>query len=88
MAKVWNKHIIGYPVGCVNIMRPNEWSNPFIIGRDGTREQVIEKYERYLHVSGLIRKIGELRGRDLLCCCAPHACHGDVLIRLANSPCK
>lgn len=26
----------------------------------------------------------ELRGRDLVCWCAPLACHADVLLRLAN----
>jgi hypothetical protein len=27
--------------------------------------------------------LDELRGRDLICWCAPLACHGDVLIALA-----
>jgi hypothetical protein len=27
----------------------------------------------------------ELRGRNLLCFCAPKACHGDLLLRLANA---
>ena len=26
----------------------------------------------------------ELAGRDLLCFCAPLACHGDVLLEIAN----
>jgi hypothetical protein len=26
----------------------------------------------------------ELRGKDLVCWCAPKPCHGDVLLRLAN----
>lgn len=26
----------------------------------------------------------ELRGRDLVCWCAPLSCHGDVLVELAN----
>jgi len=26
----------------------------------------------------------ELRGKDLVCFCAPNACHGDVLIEVAN----
>jgi hypothetical protein len=29
--------------------------------------------------------VPKLRGRDLVCWCAPLACHGDVLIRLANA---
>jgi hypothetical protein len=26
----------------------------------------------------------ELRGKDLLCWCAPGSCHADVLVELAN----
>jgi hypothetical protein len=26
----------------------------------------------------------ELRGLDLVCWCAPEACHGDVLLEIAN----
>jgi hypothetical protein len=28
--------------------------------------------------------LSELRGRDLVCWCAPLLCHGDVLLALAN----
>jgi hypothetical protein len=62
----------------------SKWHNPFRIGRDGTAEEVLVKYERWLHTSGLINDIHELRGRDLACWCAPFPCHGDVLLRLAN----
>ena len=65
-------------------LRSSNWRNPFVIGKDGTREEVIAKYERYLIESGLINQIGELRGKDLVCWCAPEPCHGDVLLRLAN----
>jgi hypothetical protein len=54
----------------------------------GTREeraQVIAKYERHLYDSGLVKDVDELRGRDLVCWCAPEPCHGDVLLRLANN---
>ena len=32
----------------VYIGRPSQWGNPFQIGRDGTRAQVIARYERWL----------------------------------------
>jgi uncharacterized protein DUF4326 len=35
--------------------------------------------------SALMQALDELRGRDLVCWCAPLACHGDVLVELANS---
>lgn len=81
---VFNKHLGGVPNGAIYIGRPSKWGNPFVIGSDGTREQVIEKYEQYLYLSGLINQVDELRGRDLVCYCAPLACHGDILLREAN----
>jgi hypothetical protein len=65
--------------------RDPKWENPFKEGPDGTREEVIAKYERHLHDSGLIKNMHELRGKDLVCWCKPKACHGDVLLRLANA---
>ena len=46
----------------------SKWHNPFREGRDGPIDEVLAKYERHLHESGLINDIGELRGRDLACC--------------------
>ncbi len=67
----------------IYIGRPNKWGNPFVIGKDGTRAEVIEKYERWLHAQPqLLDAIGELAGKTLGCWCAPQACHGDVLARL------
>jgi hypothetical protein len=66
-------------------LQGSKWANPFRPGRDGTREEVIAKYERWLHETGLIHDVHELRGKDLVCWCAPEACHGDLLLRLANA---
>ena len=69
----------------VYIGRPSIWGNPFEIGRDGTREQVIEKYRAWVQEQpNLMARLPELRGKILGCWCAPAACHGDVLIELAN----
>ena len=68
----------------VYIGRPSKWGNPFAIGRDGTREQVIARYERWLRSQPeLIASLHELEGKTLSCWCAPRARHGDVLARLA-----
>lgn len=32
----------------VYVGRPSKWGNPFAIGRDGTRQEVIDKYRAYL----------------------------------------
>ena len=67
----------------VYIGRPGKWGNPFIIGRDGTREQVIEKYREWiLSNPKLLGDIEELRGKTLGCYCSPLACHGNILIEL------
>jgi len=38
----------------VYIGRPSKWGNPFKIGVDGTREEVIEKYRNYIQNSPLL----------------------------------
>jgi hypothetical protein len=63
----------------------SKWSNPFKVGRGGTREETIAKYEASLRARPeLIAALPELRGKDLACWCAPLPCHGDILLRLAN----
>lgn len=84
MPKVLNKYHVGFPKGSVYIGRGSKWGNPFIIGKDGSRDDVIEKYKIYLLESNLIGSIHELRGKDLVCFCAPKPCHGDILLKLAN----
>ena len=69
----------------VYIGRPSKWGNPFVMGKDGRRDQVIEKYEAWLKTQpGLLAALPELRGKVLGCWCAPNACHGDVLLRLSK----
>lgn len=73
--------------GGVYVGRPTKWGNPFVIGPDGTREEVIQKYREWLKarmVEGL--DPSELRGKDLVCWCAPLPCHADILLEVANRP--
>lgn len=71
--------------GDVYIGRPSKWGNPFRIGPDGTREEVVAKYRAWLlKQPHLLAALPELRGKTLGCWCAPQACHGDVLAELAN----
>ena len=75
--------------GAVYVGRPSKWGNRFVIGVDGTREEVIAKFEAYLNLHPELVEAAkrELAGKDLLCWCAPLPCHGDVLLRIANEPC-
>ena len=70
----------------VYIGRPSKWGNPFEIGKDGDRETVIRKYREWVVTQpNLMAALPELRGKVLGCWCAPKACHGDVLVSLANA---
>jgi hypothetical protein len=69
----------------VYIGRPSKWGNPFEIGKDGDRETVIRKYREWVVTQPhLMAALPELSGKVLGCWCAPQACHGDVLVSLAN----
>lgn len=67
----------------VYIGRGSKWGNPFIIGVDGTRKEVIEKYEEYIRNNEqLLSCLHELEGMRLGCFCKPKSCHGDILVKL------
>lgn len=69
----------------VYIGRPSKWGNPFEIGKDGTRSEVIVKYEEWLRSNEeLLNEIEELRGKTLGCWCKPKSCHGDVIVKILN----
>ena len=86
--KVWNRHDYTNPppANAVYIGRGSKWGNPFVIGEDGNRERVIRRHRFYVDRNPrLIREIKkELKDKDLVCFCAPAACHGDYLLWLAN----
>jgi hypothetical protein len=69
----------------VYIGRPSKWGNPFVLGRDGGRDEVIARYREWLvQQPELMATLSELKGKVLGCWCAPLSCHGDVLAELAN----
>lgn len=61
----------------------SKWANPFKVGDDGTREQVIQAYREWVkHQPELMNALEELRGKILFCWCCPEACHGHVLVEM------
>lgn len=69
----------------VYIGRPGVWGNPFTLGKDGTREEVIQKYREWIVTQPILMQgLGGLKGRRLACWCAPLPCHGDVLAEMAD----
>lgn len=70
----------------IYVGRPSPWGNPFVANRDGTREEVIEKYRTWLaRRPDLIARLGELQGKRLGCWCHPLPCHADILAELADA---
>lgn len=69
----------------VYVGRPSIFGNPFRIGPDGTRLQVIAKYARWIqNRPDLLARLPALRGKALGCHCAPLPCHASVLACLAD----
>ena len=73
----------------IYIGRPSRWGNPFSIGKDGTRAEVIEKYEKWIRTQPhLMRDLHQLKGKVLGCWCAPKNCHGNILVKLISETCE
>jgi len=78
--------------------RTTMWGNPFVLGRDGNRRTVCQKFDAWLRtgnnfgvaeaIEGRRHKILEhvhmLRALDLVCGCWPLECHCLTLAELAN----
>jgi len=73
----------------VYIGRSSFFGNPYKIGVDGNREEVIEKYKDWfedrLKDEIFLMEVLELRGKVLGCYCKPEACHGDVIVEFLDN---
>lgn len=75
--------------GAVYIGRPSLFGNPFVIGKDGSRVEVVMKYREYAVSrvywdSEFRAAVVALKGKTLACWCGEKVCHGDVLMELAE----
>jgi hypothetical protein len=74
--------------------RGSKLGNRFVIGRDGNRSEVIEKFRKWLWVEvrkgegvvwdELVRLCGKVRSGEevvLGCWCGERGCHGEVIVR-------
>lgn len=61
--------------------RGSPWGNPFKIGIHGTRDEVCDKFDREVLPT---LDVSSLRGKDLVCFCAPKRCHCDSILKKAN----
>lgn len=88
--RVRQSRLPGASIGSArSVVRPHRFSNPHKLGRDGTRAEVVARFEADLLAGRLdfsvqdVRR--ELRGRDLACWCPlDQACHAGVLLTIAN----
>lgn len=82
------------PEGAVYVGRPSRWGNPWTVGHRnpwGDPQLIDAATAVELFRYGIDHPFGRqvareaLRGRDLACWCPlDQACHGDVLLELAN----
>jgi len=87
VARILNKRTAskGLLKNAIYVGRPGTFGNPFQIGRDGGREEVVRLYRKWF-----AKKVAEdarfrgaveaLRGKDLSCWCAPARCHAEVIL--------
>jgi hypothetical protein len=70
----------------VYIGRPSVYGNPFAITEGRDRAAAIELYKTWVRAQpDLMKKIRKnLKGKTLGCFCKPEACHGDVLVEIAE----
>lgn len=74
------------PENCYNVMRGSHWGNPFIMDDESERDAVCDMFEAYAlwRLKRDPHWLDPLKGKHLLCCCAPRRCHAETLLRLAN----
>ncbi len=65
-------------------LNESKWANKYVIGKDGTRSECIEKYKQdLLKNDKLMDDLHEIDNHVLGCWCFPeNSCHGEVLIDL------
>lgn len=65
--------------------RETPYGNPYHLGEDGNRKEVIAKFEEKLIQSReMAAMLPNLRNKSLICHCKPKSCHGDVWFKYAN----
>jgi hypothetical protein len=88
MIRVYNKRSRGVPADAVYVGRPSKWGNPFVVNEVGGRDRAIALHRKWLlecpAMVAVLKR--ELRGKSLVCWCAPLPCHADTLMHIANSP--
>lgn len=82
---IYNRRDDGVPAHAVYVGRGSPYGNPFPI-KAGRRDKAIVQFREWLLTQPeLMEKVkSELRGKDLVCYCAPAFCHAEILMDIAN----
>lgn len=91
--RVANKRYAAYTV---NIMRPSEWGNPYShlgyglgLNKVKSRSEAIELFAILFYSEEFAdrrRRLLDFPSEAILgCCCAPKACHGDIISGYFNA---
>jgi hypothetical protein len=64
--------------------------NPYKLNIDGSREEIIEKYRKYITKKietepKFKQELLKLKDKNLGCWCHPEFCHGDILLELIET---
>lgn len=85
MTTVVNLHKSMYDV---YIGRGSIFGNPYEIGIDGTRAEVLTRYIKWFDFMVrddiFIQELNKLDGKILGCYCKPELCHGDIIAGFLN----
>lgn len=85
MTKVLNKRVDKPTENSIYVGRPSKWGNPFVVGIHGKQGECVDLYKDWIKTQPeLLSCLNELKGKDLICWCAPKRCHADILLELAN----
>ncbi len=69
--------------------KASPFCNPFKIGKDGDREEVLKKFREYIMERikdpQFKEELLKLKDKNLGCWCKPDKCHGDTLMEILSS---
>lgn len=93
--KIYNKRTDkDIPTDAICVGRPSVFGNPYshlsntaAKYKVGTRAEAISKFRDNVNQLPEFREIikKELKGKSLICWCAPLPCHAEILMEIANS---
>lgn len=83
--RIQRKRVKGWrmPPNTIYVGRPTKWANPYRIGVNGNRDEVVELYKDWLRekIEENPKFLEPLKGKDVACWCRlDEKCHADVII--------